>query len=193
MKREPFTSIQSRTVVLPQHNVDTDQIIPARFLTTTKREGLGKFAFADWRAAGDCPVDDPRAVGCQVLVTGANFGCGSSREHAPWALLDLGFRAIISSSFADIFRQNALKNGLLTVQVDDDTHARLLEAPWTEVSIDVGTRTLTIAGREGSGSDTIAFPLEGFVRQCLLDGLDELAYLLEFESEISAFETARGA
>jgi 3-isopropylmalate/(R)-2-methylmalate dehydratase small subunit len=184
MKRKPITALQSRTVVLSQQNIDTDQIIPARFLTTTEREGLGRFAFADWRAAGDCPLDDERAAGCEILVAGENFGCGSSREHAPWALLDFGFRAVISSSFADIFRQNAHKNGLLTVQVEPDVLAGLLAAPSTEVSIDVRACTLTI-----DGGDTIPFPLDDFARHCLLEGLDELAYLLEFEPAITAYET----
>ena len=182
-----LTSLRSRTVVLPQANIDTDQIIPARFLTTTERLGLGRHAFADWRTAGNCPVDDERAAGCQVLVAGENFGCGSSREHAPWALQDFGFRAIISTSFADIFRQNAHKNGLLTVQVDDDVHARLLAAPWSEVSIDVRECTLTF-----EGGDSVPFPLDGFARHCLLEGLDELAYLLGFESAITEFEARRG-
>ena len=186
MKREPLTALQSRTVVLPQQNIDTDQIIPARFLTTTERLGLGRYAFADWRASGGCPLDAARAAGCEILVAGENFGCGSSREHAPWALLDFGFRAVVSSLFADIFRQNAHKNGLLTVHVDADVLAEMLAAPWAEVSIDVRERTLTI-----DGGETIPFLLDDFDRHCLLEGIDELAYLLEFESAITAYETGR--
>ena len=122
--REPFSRIMSRTIVLPGANIDTDQIIPARFLTTTTRDGLGEHAFADWRLDPEFPLNDPRAEGCGVLVAGDNFGCGSSREHAPWALLDLGIRAVISTGIADIFRSNSLKNGLLPVVTDPETHDR---------------------------------------------------------------------
>ena len=186
MSRVPITEVRSRTIALPQQNIDTDQIIPARFLTTIERQGLGRHAFADWRAAGGCPLDDDRAAGCEILVAGENFGCGSSREHAPWALLDFGLRAVISSSFADIFQQNAHKNGLLTVPVDAEILTDLLAAPWSEVSIDVRERTVTIDGR-----GTIPFPLDDFAHHCLLEGLDELAYLLEFEPAITAYETER--
>ncbi len=182
--------IQSKTLVLPVANIDTDQIIPARFLTTTSREGLGKFAFADWRyddegkSKDDCILNDPRAKECQALVGGHNFGCGSSREHAPWALLDFGFRAVISSEIADIFRSNSQKNGLLPVLVDPDTHAWLLANPWSEVSIDLQSQTLSLADGK-----TVNFPMDGFAKHCLLQGLDQLGYLLSQEAAISQFES----
>jgi 3-isopropylmalate/(R)-2-methylmalate dehydratase small subunit len=188
----PLREIRSRTVVLPAENVDTDQIIPARFLVTTSREGLGKGLFADWRldAAGqprpEFPLNRPEAEGARVLVAGRNFGCGSSREHAVWALQAGGFAAVVSTSFADIFRANSLKNGLVPVVVDEATHARLVEAPGTEVAIDVDARVIAF------GSRRVPFPLEPFARYCLLNGQDELAFLLARESEIAAFETAAG-
>ena len=183
MSRQPFTELQSRCLVLPENNIDTDQIIPARFLTTTERAGLGQHAFADWRDRPDCALDDPRAANCQVLVTGDNFGCGSSREHAPWALTDFGFRAVVSTSFADIFRQNAHKNGLLTVQVDAAFHQRLLAAPWEQVQIDIARCSVTLP--DGSVCE---FPLDPFAKHCLIHGIDELAYLLEFEAQITDYE-----
>jgi 3-isopropylmalate/(R)-2-methylmalate dehydratase small subunit len=167
--------IRSRTVVLPAENVDTDQIIPARFLVTTTREGLGKALFADWRWEKD---GRPRA--------GRNFGCGSSREHAVWALQAGGFEAVVSTAFADIFRGNALKNGLVPVQVDEAVHARLVEAPGVEVSIDIE------AGLLSFGTRSAAFPLEPFARHCLRSGLDELAFLLSRETEIAAYEAQAG-
>jgi 3-isopropylmalate/(R)-2-methylmalate dehydratase small subunit len=184
--------IRSRTVVLPVANVDTDQIIPARFLVTTSREGLGKALFADWRwdEAGrprtGFALNRPDAEGARVLVAGRNFGCGSSREHAVWALQAGGFEAVVSTAFADIFGGNALKNGLVPVQVDEATHARLVEAPGAEVSIDVEAGILSFGARRAS------FPLEPFARYCLLNGLDELAFLLSREREIAAFESAAG-
>jgi 3-isopropylmalate/(R)-2-methylmalate dehydratase small subunit len=184
--------IRSRTVVLPVENVDTDQIIPARFLVTTSREGLGKGLFADWRWEEDGRPKDgfvlnrPEATGARVLVAGRNFGCGSSREHAVWALQAGGFEAVVSTAFADIFRGNALKNGLVPVQVDEATHAGLVEAPGTEVAIDVETGTLAAGSRRAS------FPLEPFARYCLVNGLDELAFLLSREREIAAFEAQAG-
>jgi 3-isopropylmalate/(R)-2-methylmalate dehydratase small subunit len=183
MTRQPFTHLRAPILVLPQRDIDTDQIIPARFLTTTERDGLGRFAFTDWRKAPGSPLDDQRAARCEILVAGDNFGCGSSREHAPWALLDLGIRAVISTSFADIFRQNAHKNGLLTVQVEPETHIRLLADPWAEVAIDIEARTLVLP--DGA---TASFPLDDFTRQCLLQGVDEFGYLLGFEAQITAFE-----
>ena len=170
-------TLSSRTVVVPRANVDTDQIIPARFLRTTTREGLGKALFADW-------TDFPRDAPGEILVAGENFACGSSREHAPWALLDHGFRAVISSSIADIFRSNALKNGLLPVEVDRDTHALLLERS-REVTLDVAEQSLQFDGR------TAFFPLDPFARRCLLEGVDELGFLLGAEAEIAAFEERR--
>ncbi len=184
--------IRSRTVVLPVENVDTDQIIPARFLVTTSREGLGKALFADWRWEKDgsakpgFALNRPEAEGARVLVAGRNFGCGSSREHAVWALQAGGIEAVVSTAFADIFRGNALKNGLVPVQVDEATHARLLETPGIEASIDLEAGVLSF------GTARAAFPLEPFARYCLLNGLDELAFLLSREREIAAYEAQAG-
>jgi len=185
----PFTRVTSRTVVLPASNIDTDQIIPARFLTTTTREGLGRQLFADWRydaqgvARAQFVLNRPESRGAEVLVAGRNFGCGSSREHAPWALIDYGFRAVISTEIADIFRNNALKNGLLPVIVAPPLGAWLLEHPGAEVTLDVAARTLTLP------DGTVAhFPLEAFAQQCLLEGVDELGYLIAREPEIDAYE-----
>jgi len=185
--------IRSRTVALPAANIDTDQIIPARFLTSTSRAGFGKHLFADWRydAAGapkpDFALNKPDATGAQVLVSGRNIGCGSSREHAAWALLDFGIHAVISTEFADIFRTNCLKNGLVPVLVDERTHAWLLAHPGAEVTIDVEHTSLSLP--DGT---TVKFPLEGFARYCLLNGVDELGYLLSQDAAISAYEQSRG-
>jgi len=185
--------IRSRTVALPAANIDTDQIIPARFLTSTSRAGFGKHLFADWRydAAGvpkpDFALNKPEATGAQVLVSGRNIGCGSSREHAAWALLDFGIHAVISTEFADIFRTNCLKNGLVPVLVDETTHAWLLAHPGAEVTIDVEHTSLSLP--DGT---TVKFPLEGFARYCLLNGVDELGYLLSQNAAISAYEQSRG-
>jgi len=182
-------NIRSRTVALPAANIDTDQIIPARFLTSTSKAGFGKHLFADWRydSTGnpkpDFELNKPAAAGARILVAGRNIGCGSSREHAPWALLDFGFQAVISTEFADIFRTNSLKNGLLPVVVGDDTHAWLLANAGAEVSIDVETTTLSLP--DGTA---VIFPLEGFARYCLLNGVDELGYLLSQSAAISAYE-----
>jgi 3-isopropylmalate/(R)-2-methylmalate dehydratase small subunit len=184
-------TIRSRTVVIPTSNIDTDQIIPARFLTSTSRAGFGKNLFADWRydAAGnpkaDFPLNKPEAQGAHILVAGRNIGCGSSREHAAWALQDFGIAAVISTEFADIFRTNSLKNGLVPVLVDETTHAWLLANPQAEVSIDVEQSTLTLP--DGS---KVQFPLEGFARYCLLNGVDELGYLLSKGDAISKYEQA---
>ena len=186
---EPITTIVSRTVVLPSSNIDTDQIIPARFLRTTTREGLGKQLFSDWRYDADgsakpgFALNRPEASGCQVLVAGRNFGCGSSREHAPWSLHDFGFRAVVSSEIADIFRSNSLKNGLLPVVVDEATNQWLLDNPGAEVKIDVATGSLQLPN-----GTTVNFPIEGFARHCLLNGIDELGFLLSKEQEIARFE-----
>jgi 3-isopropylmalate/(R)-2-methylmalate dehydratase small subunit len=186
---EPFTTLRSRTVVLPAANIDTDQIIPARFLTTTTRTGLGKNLFADWRyeASGapraDFALNRPAARACQILVAGRNFGCGSSREHAPWALLDYGLRAVVSTQIADIFRSNALKNGLLPVVVDESTSNWLIANPGAEITLDVAAGTLTLPA-----GVTAQFPLEAFARHCLLHGVDELGYLLTRTDEIAAYE-----
>ncbi|HSD27434.1 MAG TPA: 3-isopropylmalate dehydratase small subunit [Vicinamibacteria bacterium] len=184
--------IRSRTVVLPVDNVDTDQIIPARFLVTTSREGLERALFADWRWETDgrprrgFALNRPGASGARVLVAGRNFGCGSSREHAVWALQAGGFEAVVSTAFADIFRGNALKNGLVPVQADEPTHARLVEAPGTEVTIDVEECVLSFGTRRAT------FPLEPFARYCLRSGLDELAFLLSRERDIVAYEAKAG-
>ena len=189
---EPFAALTSRTVVLPAANIDTDEIIPARFLTTTTRTGLGEQLFADWRydeqraPRTDFPLNDPESSGRRILVAGRNFGCGSSREHAPWALLDYGFRAVISTEIADIFRTNALKNGLLPVVVDEATGAWLIAHPGAEVRLDVAATTLALP----TGS-VVRFPLEPFARLCLLEGVDELGYLLARSKEIEAFEQRR--
>ena len=191
-----FQNIQSRMVPMPQRNIDTDQIIPARFLKTISKEGLGDNLFCDWRydAAGkpkpDFILNQPRAKGAQVLLAGDNFGCGSSREHAPWALTQFGFGALISTSFADIFRANALKNSLLPVIVPADVHAELFDVvskdPNAEVRIDLPHQTLTTpSGRQ------VEFPVDSFAKDCLLEGVDELGYTLQHEAEIAAFEARR--
>jgi 3-isopropylmalate/(R)-2-methylmalate dehydratase small subunit len=186
---EPIRQLRSRTLVLPYTNIDTDQIIPARYLRTTTREGLGAHLFADWRYSADgspkadFALNETRAKGCAVLVAGRNFGCGSSREHAPWALLDYGFRAVISTEIADIFASNSLKNGLLPIVVDESTGAWLLANPGVEVTIDLEQTTLALP----NGSVT-RFPIEPFARYCLINGVDELGYLLSQQPKIGAFE-----
>ena len=189
---EPIRTLRSRTVVLAVNDIDTDQIIPARFLTTTTREGLGRHLFADWRFGpegaprADFVLNQPQSSGCSILVAGHNFGCGSSREHAPWALTDFGLRAVVSTQIADIFRNNALKNGLLPVIVAPDTHRWLLEHPGAEVTIDLEASSLTLPTGE-----TARFPLEPFARYCLMNGVDELGFLLGREAEIAAYEARR--
>jgi len=191
---ESIRVLRSRTVVLPAANIDTDQIIPARFLTTTTRDGLGKHLFADWRYdAHGAPLAEfilnrPAAQDCHILVAGRNFGCGSSREHAPWALLDYGFRAVISTQIADIFRSNSLKNGLVPVVVDVPTGDWLMAHPGAEVNIDLPSATLSLP----TGAQ-VPFPLETFARYCLLNGIDELGFLLERQAQIEAFERRRPA
>jgi 3-isopropylmalate/(R)-2-methylmalate dehydratase small subunit len=186
--------LRSRTAVLPASNIDTDQIIPARFLTTTTREGLGRSLFADWRYDGqgaarpDFVLNRPEAQGCRILVAGRNFGCGSSREHAPWALLDYGIQAVVSTEIADIFRSNSLKNGFLPVVVDETTSSWLIANPGAEVTIDVASTTLTLPT-----GVSVKFPLEDFSRYCLLNGVDELGFLLDRHSEIEAYEQRRHA
>jgi len=181
--------VESRTFCLPVNNIDTDQIIPGQFLTTTQREGLGKFCFYSWRfdENGDARPDNPfqtfDASSQHVLVAGSNFGCGSSREHAPWALLDFGFRAVISSQFADIFRSNSLKNGLLPVMVEDHVVDFLLAHPNRPVKIDIGSSTLTV---EDFGE--FEFPLDPFSAYCLTRGIDQLDFLLENETAIDRYE-----
>ena len=189
---KPVKSVKSRTVVLPTRDIDTDQIIAARFLTTTSREGLGKNVFFDLRfnkdgtRKDDFVLNQPEAKGCGILVAGNNFGCGSSREHAPWALLDYGFAAVISTEIADIFRSNSLKNGLLTIVVDEATHRWLLDNPGAEVSIDVETTSIALPdGR------AIEFTIDGFSRHCLLEGIDQLGFLRKQMTAIETFEEER--
>ena len=188
----PVKRIASRTVVLPTRDIDTDQIIAARFLTTTSREGLGKHLFHDLRYGKDGdPKEDfvlntPESEGCAILVAGKNFGCGSSREHAPWALLDYGFEAVISTEIADIFRNNALKNGLVAIVVDEDTHRWLLDNPGVTLGIDVEDLSLELPdGRN------IAFELDKFSRYCLIEGLDQLGFLQQQLDRIEQYEETR--
>jgi 3-isopropylmalate/(R)-2-methylmalate dehydratase small subunit len=191
---EKVTTITSRTVVLPVENVDTDQIIPARFLKATSKAGLGTKLFADWRFAADGQtkpdfvLNQPAAAGARVLVAGDNFGCGSSREHAPWALVDYGFRAVVSTSIADIFRNNSLKNGLVPIVVDAAVHAKLLATPGAEVTVSVADQTLTL-----SDGTKAKFPMDPFARYCLLNGVDELEFLLSQSDAIAAFEARRSS
>jgi len=189
---QPLTEVVSRTVVLRERNIDTDQIIPARFLTTTERKGLGKHAFNDWRSLPDgspnpeFPFNRAENIGARILVAGRNFGCGSSREHAPWALTDLGLRAVISAEIADIFRSNSLKNGLLPIVLDEAIVDELLEQPGVELRIDVAQRSVTLPdGRR------VRFPLDAFAQTCLLEGVDQLGYLLKQDAAISRFEQQR--
>jgi 3-isopropylmalate/(R)-2-methylmalate dehydratase small subunit len=190
---EPFKTLTSKTVVLPVENVDTDQIIPARFLKATSKAGLGSKLFADWRfdaegkPKGDFVLNRPESAGAAILVAGDNFGCGSSREHAPWALVDYGIRAVVSTSIADIFRNNSLKNGLVPVVVDKSAYAKLLAAPGASLTISVEDRTLTLP--DGSRA---SFPIDPFARYCLLNGVDELDFLLSHEAALTAFEARRG-
>jgi 3-isopropylmalate/(R)-2-methylmalate dehydratase small subunit len=186
---EPIRVVRSRTVVLPIENVDTDQIVPARFLKVTTKTGLGDRLFSDWRyelsgqPKPDFVLNRPESRGAQVLVAGDNFGCGSSREHAPWALYDYGFRAVVSTSIADIFRNNALKNGLLPIVVEKAVHEKLVATPGSEVTVDLEAQTLTLA--DGTSA---RFPIDPFARYCLLNGVDELAFLLSQERAIAAYE-----
>ena len=185
----PITRLHSRTAVLVDENIDTDRIIPARFLTTTTREGLGKLCFHDWRYQVDgsdnpaFPLNQPQAQGCSILVAGRNFGCGSSREHAPWALLDYGIQAVLCGEIADIFRGNALKNGLLAIQLEELEHRWLLKHPGIELAIDVRGQFIELpdGGR-------IGFQLEPFARHCLLNGVDQLGYLLQHADAITHYE-----
>lgn len=190
---EPFETLTARLVAIPASNIDTDQIIPARFLKTISKSGLGKNLFADWRYENggqpnpDFPLNQSWHIGARILLAGDNFGCGSSREHAPWALTDYGFRAIISTSFADIFRNNALKNGLLPLVVDEETHNQLLslatEDPDLELTIDIDSQTLTLPdGRRTH------FPIDPFNKVCLMQGLDQLGYLLKHNPDIDIYE-----
>lgn len=190
---EPITTFSSKIVALPIDNIDTDQIIPARFLKATDKQGMGEALFADWRFHADgSPVADfslnrPEAAGADILLAGTNFGCGSSREHAPWALMGYGFQAIISTYFADIFRNNALKNGLLPITVDPQTQQQLLtmveQNPETKVTVDLANQALVLPDGQ-----QVTFPIDGFAKHCLLNGIDQLGYLLQQEEAIAAYE-----
>ncbi|HEX4133139.1 MAG TPA: 3-isopropylmalate dehydratase small subunit [Bryobacteraceae bacterium] len=190
---KPFLPFESRMVPMPMNNIDTDQIIPARFLKTTSKEGLDKQLFCDWRydAQGnpkpDFILNTPRGQNAQVLLAGDNFGCGSSREHAPWALTQFGFRAVISTSFADIFKGNSLKNSLLPIVVSHDVHAKLLALPEAaKVRIDLASQTMTLPDGE-----RVEFPVDPFSKTCLLEGIDELGWILKQENSIAAYEAGR--
>ena len=189
---EKIVQLTSKTIVLPIDDVDTDQIVPARFLTTTEREGIGISLFADWREdkdgnpIADFPLNAPDAKECKILVAGRNFGCGSSREHAPWAIYDFGIRAVISSEIADIFRNNSLNNGLVPVIVDEETHQWLLDNPRAEVTVDMEACVLRLPdGREAP------FPIEPFARHCIMEGIDQMGFLLQNKDQIEAFEQNR--
>jgi len=195
---KPTTTFSSTIVALPIQDIDTDQIIPARYLKTTDKVGLGDGLFSDWRYNADGSPkpdfvlnrDDVR--GAQILVAGNNFGCGSSREHAPWALQGYGFRAIISSSFANIFYNNAIKNGLLPIQVDEETYYQLVslfdEDPTTTVTVDLSSQTLTLPGGQ-----RVAFPIDPFAKHCLINGVDQLGFLLAEDPAIAAYEESHPA
>ncbi len=193
---EPFKKFSSILAPLPQENVDTDQIIPARFLKTTAKAGLGKVLFYDWRydeygnPRPDFVLNRPEYSGARILLAGNNFGCGSSREHAPWALSDFGFRALVSTMFADIFRNNCLKNGLLPIIVDKTVHRRLFELtaenPRIEAAVDLQSQTLILPGGK-----ILHFAIDAFSKKCLLIGLDDLGYLLALADSISAYEAAQ--
>ena len=189
---QAFNKLSSRTVVMAATDVDTDQIIPARFLTTTTRDGLGSKLFFDWRfnAEGeenpDFVLNTAAADGCEILVAGRNFGCGSSREHAPWALLDYGIRAVVSTEIADIFRSNSLKNGLVPIVVDEASHALLLDNPGSAVTVDVASSTISLP--DGS---TASYPIDEFARHCLLKGVDQLGFLQKHTNDIQLFEETR--
>ncbi len=191
---EKFTPFESKMVMIARDNIDTDQIIPARFLKTISKVGLGDQLFCDWRYDADGKpkpdfiLNKPEAKACQILLAGDNFGCGSSREHAPWALTQYGFRAVISTSFADIFKGNSLKNSLLPIVVPADVHAELLKNQDAPVKVDLGSQTLTLpSGRR------VEFPVDGFPKHCLLEGIDELGYIQQQEPEIAAFEASHPA
>ncbi len=190
---EPFTLITSRVVVLPNENIDTDQIIPARYLKGTEKTGLGAHLFADWRFAPDgsprpdFPLNRPESREARILLAGDNFGSGSSREHAPWALTDYGFRAVISTSFADIFRNNSLKNGFLPVALEPSAYRLLVDVlstdPQAQITIDLASQSVVLPNEE-----ELSFPIDPFSKTCLLKGTDELGYLLSFADQIGKYE-----
>ena len=190
-----FTKLTSRAIPLPVNDVDTDQIIPAQFLKVTDKNGLADALFFNWRYNDDKSpneefiINKPESKGAQILLAGDNFGCGSSREHAPWALTAYGFRVVVSISFADIFRNNSLKNGLIPVIVDEETHKMLLdyleEVPNAEFTVDLESQTLSFE------NGSVQFPIDPFNKACLLNGVDELGYIMGFEKEIAEFEKSR--
>jgi 3-isopropylmalate/(R)-2-methylmalate dehydratase small subunit len=191
---EPIKKFTEKIVALPINDIDTDQIIPARYLKVTDKNGLGQACFADWRYSADgspkvdFPLNQPEHAGARVLIGGHNFGCGSSREHAPWALIGAGFQAVISTYFADIFKGNALKNGLLPVVVDDETHRQLIslaqEDPNALITVDLESRTVTLPdGR------SVNFPIDPFSHFCLLNGVDQLGFLLNLDDQIQSYES----
>ena len=183
-------TFSSRAVCLLRENIDTDQIIPARFLKVTDKEGIGKSLFANWRMDPEFVLNNPSSAGARILIAGDNFGCGSSREHAVWALKDYGFQAVVSTSFADIFRQNALKNGLLPIVLDAPTHALLVKAvaeePARLVTVDLASQSLNI-----EGGPAATFPIDSFSKTCLLEDLDEVSYILKHDAEIRRHEQSR--
>lgn len=192
---EPINKVSGKIAPLPINDIDTDQIIPARFLKTTDKEGLGKQAFFDWRYEADGSdksdfvLNQPEYQDAEILIAGKNFGCGSSREHAPWALMGMGWKAVVSTEFADIFRSNSLKNGLLPIIVDEETQQQLVslaeEDPETTVTINLEEQSLQLPdGRK------VEFPIDEFSKQCLLKGVDQLGYLLDLDADISAYEEA---
>jgi 3-isopropylmalate/(R)-2-methylmalate dehydratase small subunit len=192
---KPFTAFESRVVPFGANNIDTDQIIPARFLKTTSREGLDRQLFYDWRydAQGNPKADfilnTPRGQGAQILLAGDNFGCGSSREHAPWALTQFGFRAVVSTSFADIFKGNSLKNSLLPIVVPHAVHTKLFALPEdAKIRVDLASQTITLPDGE-----RVEFPVDPFSKTCLLEGVDELGWISKQSAAISAFESAHPA
>jgi len=192
---EKFTTLTGKMVAIPTENIDTDQIIPARFLKVTDKQGLGDNLFCDWRYKADgSPIEDfvlntKQAKQAKILVAGDNFGCGSSREHAPWAIMGYGFRAVISTSFADIFRNNSLKLGLLPIVIDKETHFQLLslieEEPATQVTIDLENQSIQLPdGRK------VGFPIDNFSKTCILNGVDQLGYLQSHAAAVEAFESS---
>lgn len=191
---QSFTRFESTIAMLPQADIDTDQIIPARFLTTTERTGLGRHCFSEWRfdtdgnERVDFPLNQSAAREAGILLAGRNFGCGSSREHAPWALLDYGIRVVIATRIADIFRANALKNGLLPIEVSEADWERLSALAGQSIAVDLEAEQIELP--DGS---CIAFTVERFARQCLLKGVDQLGFLMDCEVEIAEFESARAA
>jgi 3-isopropylmalate/(R)-2-methylmalate dehydratase small subunit len=195
---QPISAFTAKIVAVPVQDIDTDQIIPARYLKTTDKAGLGDGLFSDWRynadgsPKADFPLNRPDVQGAQILVAGHNFGCGSSREHAPWALQGYGFKAVISTYFADIFKNNSLKNGLLPIVVDEETYYQLVslfdEDPATTITVDLASQTLTLPGGQ-----QVAFPIDSFAKHCLLNGVDQLGFLLAEEPDIAAYEQAHPA